>query len=292
MTAKIKTNCSIMNDRSKITRTISHFWDQISEGWREIWGPHIHHGYYENDQQITPLQAQEKLIEKLTDNLLIQAQDAILDVGCGMGGSSLHLAKHHQATVTGITLSPKQVLIATNQAKAENIQNVSFKIEDALFLKTFADNSFDIVWSLESCEQFYNKKLFLQEAYRVLKPGGKLMLATWCSSQEEFVGKEVSQYQKLCYAFDVPYMPTIRHYEELLGQVGYKTEQALDWTSHVAKSWDIGVSLVSACSLLRLLKLSGLRGLRFARQIKMMRDAFHQQRVKYGGDGVNYLMRC
>ncbi|MDR3476882.1 MAG: methyltransferase domain-containing protein [Gammaproteobacteria bacterium] len=282
MTVKIKTHDSIMRDRNKITRTISHFWDQISEGWREIWGPHIHHGYYEYDQPLTPLEAQEKLIEKLTAHLSIHSHSTILDVGCGMGGSSLHLAKRFNAIVTGITLSPKQVAIATQQAKAENIHNVNFKIEDALFLKSFADNSFDIVWSLESCEQFYNKALFLQEAFRVLKPGGKLMLATWCSSAEEYLDKEADQYKKLCFAFDVPYMPTINHYQGLLVQQGFKVEQTLDWSSHVAKSWDIGVSLVSAYSFLRLLRLSGWRGFRFARQIKMMRDAFHQKRVKYG----------
>ena len=47
---KIKTNVPIINNREKITRKIGQFRDKISEAWQIVWGPHIHHGYYENNQ--------------------------------------------------------------------------------------------------------------------------------------------------------------------------------------------------------------------------------------------------
>ena len=175
----IKTDEPILHNRTKLTSKITRFWDQLSETWETIWGVHIHHGYYEHDQNLTPQAAQEKLIENLADILKIELNDKILDIGCGMGGSSLWLAHKYNATVTGITLSPKQVAIATAKAQAKNINNVTFMIEDALSLENFADNSFDIIWSLESCEQFFDKRLFIQQAFRVLKPNGKFMLATW-----------------------------------------------------------------------------------------------------------------
>lgn len=279
---KIKTYEPLMRDRIKITQTIADFWDQTSVGWQTIWGPHFHHGFYENNDPITPLEAQEKLIEKLASMLFIKPQEKILDVGCGIGGSSLYLAKNYQAQMTGITLSQKQIAIATQLAQAENIQNVIFKIEDALFLKTFADNSFDIVWSLESCEQFYDKNSFIQQAFRVLKPGGKLMLATWCSDREEYQNELAKKYRKLCFAFDLPYMPTIEHYDSLLNMHHFEVQKKFDWSKQVEKSWNIGISLANAYSFLQLLKLGGLRGLRFFYQTKMMRDAFHFQRIKYG----------
>ena len=101
----IKTNQPLIHDREKMTRTIARFWNQISDSWHTIWGAHIHHGYYEEDQPINPKAAQEKLIEKLVDLLKIAPQDKILDIGCGMGGSSLYLAKHYHTTVTGITFA-------------------------------------------------------------------------------------------------------------------------------------------------------------------------------------------
>jgi tocopherol O-methyltransferase len=278
----IKTNQPLIHDREKITNKIADFWDQISEAWQAVWGTHIHHGYYENNQTVNPQEAQEKLIEKLAAMVEIAPQNKIIDIGCGMGGSSIYLANHYNALVTGITLSLNQVKIATRKAKENNIKNVSFKIEDALTLESFDDNSFDIIWSLESCEQFFDKKLFIKQAYRLLKPGGKLMLATWCSSHDEYEGNFAKKYQKLCLAFDLPYMPTIECYRNLLTAENFSIKLSLDWSLFVKKSWDVGISLINTYSFMQLLKMGGWRGLRFAKQIKLMRDAFHQNRVRYG----------
>lgn len=278
----IKTNQCLMPEREKITAQIAQFWDQISIGWLKIWGEHIHHGFYENDQYEKPKIAQEKLLKKLVEILAISPEQQVLDVGCGMGGSSLYLAKHCKAIVSGITLSKKQVEIATQAANQSNLNNVTFKIEDALSLASFDDETFDIVWSLESCEQFFDKNAFIKQAYRVLKPGGQLLLATWCSSQEEYEGKRARQYQKLCHAFDLPYMPTMEYYQTLLAASHFNIKLAADWSENVKKSWEVGLSLVHAYSFLQLLRMGGLRGLVFAKQIKLMHDAFCQDRVRYG----------
>lgn len=278
----IRTDQPLIQDRGAITQQIANFWNQISAGWHTIWGVNIHHGFYENDEPINPKEAQEKLIVKLAEEIKIAPGDRVLDVGCGMGGTSMYLAKHYDAIVTGITLSQKQIEIATDLTKTNQITNVEFKIEDALSLASFPDNSFDVVWSLESCEQFFDKKLFLQQAYRVLKPNGKLMLATWCSSHDEYQDVSAQKYKKLCAAFDLPYMPSIEHYRQLVEQEKFKINSYADWTDYVARSWDIGVSLVNAYSFLKLLKMGGWRGWRFAKQIKLMQKGFHENRVRYG----------
>ncbi|ARG98716.1 methyltransferase domain-containing protein [Legionella micdadei] len=278
----IRTDQPIILHRSKITQKIAKYWDQLSEGWRLVWGPHIHHGYYEDSQVITPEKAQEKLIEKLAEMLEITPNNTILDVGCGMGGSSLYLAQNYHAIVTGITLSPKQVAIATQQSQEKNIEHVTFKVEDALALKSIKNSSFDIVWSLESCEQFFDKNLFIQEAYRVLKPGGKLLLATWCSGEEEYIGKSAKKYQKLCLAFDLPYMPTINCYNNLLNNQNFIVKETADWSPFVEQSWSIGLSLLRAYNFLQIIKIGGWRGFRFAKRIKLMQEAFAQNRVRYG----------
>jgi tocopherol O-methyltransferase len=278
---RLKTDRPVMQDRSKITRDIARFWNKTSLAIRTVWGPHIHHGYFETYRE-TPLEAQEKLIEKLVALLEISPQDNILDAGCGMGGSSLYLAKRFFARVTGITLSQKQVDIATEAAKNEQIANVSFKVEDALSLASFADHSFDVVWSLESCEQFYDKRLFIQQAFRVLKPGGRLMLATWCSDAEEYEGLQAGKYIKFCDSLQLPYMPTINHYAKLLQQQGFAVKDVLNWSPHVEKTWEIGLASLRAHSLLKIITMSGWRGLFFRKQAKMMQQGFDQHRVEYG----------
>lgn len=279
---KIKTDCPIIDNREYITQQIANFWDKLSEGWRIVWGEHIHHGYYDETQHLTPNQAQEKLIEKLANLLPISPGDIILDAGCGMGGSSLYLGKHYHAQVTGITLSPNQAAIALNEARQRNIVNVNFKVEDALILSSMKEHAFDIVWSLESCEQMFDKALFIKQAFRVLKPGGKFMLATWCSDQDEYEDRLAKQYKKLCLAFDLPYMPTIAWYRKLLTQQGFIVSTVCDWSPFVKKSWEVGISLANTFSFLQILRMAGWRGWRFTQQAKLMRDAFKQGRVCYG----------
>jgi len=278
---KINTNSPVGPDRLKTTRRIMDFWNKTSNGWQTVWGPHIHHGYFENHRE-TPVQAQEKLIERLVALLEISPQDEILDAGCGLGGSSLYLAKKYCAHVTGITLSQKQVDMATGLAKKARIKNVNFKVEDALSLASFLDNTFDIVWSLESCEQFYDKQLFIQQAFRVLKPGGKLILATWCSGAEEYKGLQAKKYKKLCIALQLPYMPTINHYAKLLQQQGFIIKQTLDWSGNVKETWKAGLANLRTYSFLEIFKMSGWRGLIFGKHAQMMQEAFIQNRVKYG----------
>lgn len=277
----IKTDSPLAHNRASITKKIASFWDRTSEGWKMVWGPHIHHGFYENNESITPLQAQEKLIHKLENLITILPHYRILDVGCGMGGSSLYLAKKYQAHVAGITLSNQQVLMAQEQAKVDAVRNVSFKVEDALSLSSFENESFDLIWSLESCEQFYDKRLFLMQAHRVLKPGGKILLATWCSESEIYYASLANKYKKLCIAFDLPYMPTIDHYSQLLKETNYTINETYDWTEFVKKSWEIGICNLKNFSLVQILKKVGWRGLCFSQQLKLMQNAFLEGRVKY-----------
>jgi tocopherol O-methyltransferase len=288
MPISIRTDQPIVHDRMHITKIIADFWDHTSFAWRTIWGPHIHHGFYEDDRLLMPLQAQENLLEKILENLTIKPQMKVLDVGCGMGGTSLYLAKKYGASVTGITLSKEQIAIATQQALHEKVSNITFQLDDALSLSQFNNESFDVVWSLESCEQFFDKDLFFRQAFRVLKPGGKFMLATWCSDRDEYQGKLAIQYKKRCLAFDLPYMPTIESYRHSLEKANFKVNHIFDWSLHVKKSWDIGISLAQGYSFIKLIKMTGWRGLNMFKKLRLMRDAFKHGHVRYG---VFYLTK-
>jgi MPBQ/MSBQ methyltransferase len=54
---------------------------------------------------------------------------------------------------------------------------------DALAME-FPDNSFDLVWACESGEHMPDKKQYVEEMTRVLKPGGRIVIATWCQRDD------------------------------------------------------------------------------------------------------------
>lgn len=285
---EIATHIPVLKDPAKIIRKIGHFWNDISDAWLLVWGEHIHHGYYDEASSIntTPeinkdISPQEKLIQKIIDVVSISPNLNILDVGCGMAGSAIYLAENLDSHVIGVTLSSKQQKIANTKIKNKGIQTVEIRIDDAHNLKSIADGSCDIVWSLESCEQFYDKEMFIKSAYRVLKPGGKLMIATWCAEHDVLEGNPAKEYLKLCQQFDLPYMPSIQHYTKMLSK-HFEVKESLDWSAYVKQSWEIGILKLKNYSTIQLLKIAGIRGFRFVCYLKLMSNAFLSGRIRYG----------
>ena len=118
-----------------------------------------------------------KMNEILAQKAAINADMHVLDAGCGIGGSSIWLSKNLGCKVTGITISPDQVEKAKKLAVENGVsEKVTFEMQD--YCSThFPDASFEIVWALESVCYAEDKALFVKEAYRLLKPAGKLVLA-------------------------------------------------------------------------------------------------------------------
>ena len=106
---------------NSLYQDIRKFYDASSGLWESIWGEHMHHGYYgkNGNYKLDRRQAQIELIEELllwADCSINNPPQNIIDVGCGIGGSTLHLAEKFGSRATGITLSPVQVSRAKERA--------------------------------------------------------------------------------------------------------------------------------------------------------------------------------
>jgi MPBQ/MSBQ methyltransferase len=162
------------------------------------WGEHIHLGYYTDDEMKLGykkkdfIQAKYDFIDEMMSyggiSPTIDAGAKVLDVGCGFGGTSRYLADKlgPSADVTGITLSPNQVKRGTELANERGLSNTKFMVMNALEMD-FPDNTFDIVWACESGEHMPDKEAYINEMMRVLKPGGKFVMATWCQRDDRTV---------------------------------------------------------------------------------------------------------
>jgi MPBQ/MSBQ methyltransferase len=162
------------------------------------WGEHIHLGYYNKEEMEAGYKKKDFIQAKydFVDEMMklggidqdVGKQVKVLDVGCGVGGTSRYLAKNlgPKAEVTGITLSPNQVARAQELAVEQDVPNAKFTVMNALEMD-FPDNSFDIVWACESGEHMPDKKKYIEEMMRVLKPGGKFVMATWCQRDDRTV---------------------------------------------------------------------------------------------------------
>lgn len=127
-------------------------------------------GYWQN-QPSNAAEASQQLVELVCSGLAA-AQGDLLEVGCGQGASTAHLAQQgHFNSITAINIDPAQI----NQANQRDC-DATFELMDAAQLN-YSENRFDSLISVEAAFHFNTRQAFLAEAARVLKPGASLALS-------------------------------------------------------------------------------------------------------------------
>lgn len=135
----------------------------------------VHFGYYD-DHATTHLAALDNLNRVMADRAAIQPGERVLDAGCGLGHACFWLARHCGAQVTGVSLVPAQ--ITSCRKAAGKMDNPTFEVADYCRLP-FGHESFDVVWACESICHTPMKHDFYREAFRMLRPGGRLIAAEY-----------------------------------------------------------------------------------------------------------------
>lgn len=109
----------------------------------------------------------------------ISAADTVLDAGCGVGGAALDLNRDIGCHVVGVTISSRQVDLARERAAAAGITRLEFLQADCARHLPLPDASVDVVMTIEAACHFDDKKRFLEECRRVLRPDGQIVGSDW-----------------------------------------------------------------------------------------------------------------
>jgi tocopherol O-methyltransferase len=274
---------------STLNSQIQQFYDASSGLWEQVWGEHMHHGYYgpTGKEKKDRRQAQIDLIEELLNWAGVEQAKEILDVGCGIGGSSIYLAQKFNARAVGITLSPVQASRATERAlEAGLATDVQFQVADALDMP-FADDTFDFVWSMESGEHMPDKEKFLQECYRVLKPGGTFLMATWCHrpitpATGDLTADERQHLADIYRVYCLPYVISLPEYEAIAHNLPFQNICTADWSDAVAPFWDIVIDSAFEPKAIFGLLQSGWSTIQAALSLGLMSRGYRRGLIRFG----------
>ena len=119
----------------------------------------------------------------------------VLDIGCGLGGVDLHLARQHGAArVIGIDIDPALIERCAQLAeKHQATEQLEFRCVEPGPL-AFDAASFDIVTSKDSIIHISNKYELARDIFRVLEPGGWFVASDWLAGYQEQPSAEMQAY--------------------------------------------------------------------------------------------------
>lgn len=165
----------------------------------------------------------------------IKSNETVLDAGCGVGGAAFYVHENSGASVMGISLSEKQLKFAKTAAAKKGIENaVQFELMD--FCNTsFEDASFDVIWACESICHAPDKGDFLKECFRLLKPGGRLVMFDFFLSRDDQIDNS-EWIRKWRETWAVPSYMSKDGFGRIIEKNGFCDWQATDYTTKVRKS--------------------------------------------------------
>lgn len=261
----------------------SHY-DLATPFYRLLWGPHVHHGLWDasTERPLSARAAQERLIDTVADLARVTRQDRVLDIGCGMGGSSIHLASRRGCFVAGITLSGVQQRWATWAAWTRGVRSKTRFLRGDVEAASFADAEFDVLWSIECTEHFVDKAAFFRRASNWLKPGGRLVICAWLAAEDADRPDKRCQVEQVCEAFLCPSLGSFSDYARWMTESGLVVDATHDWTDAVAHTWEVCIARVNRLFLQRLAGWIDPAQAEFLRHFPTLLSAYRGGAMQYG----------
>lgn len=265
----------------------SHY-DLATPFYRLLWGPHVHHGLWSEEDaaravpHVPPREAQEHLTDTLATRARIAPGERILDVGCGMGGSSIRLARHLGCHVRGITLSGVQLRYARIAARLHGVgRRTEFSRTDAE-TAGFAAGSFDVVWSVECTEHLFDKPSFFRRATPWLAPGGRVAICAWLAAEDADRPEKRGQVEAVCDAFLCPSLGSFSDYRGWMEDAGLRVVHEEDWTRRVERTWELCDRRVRRLGLHHVAGFVDPRQAAFLRHFTTLLEAYRSDAMQYG----------
>jgi tocopherol O-methyltransferase len=214
--------------------SVADHYDELDAFYREIWGEHLHHGFWSGGNESSEL-AVTQLVRLVAERGQVTRGTRVCDVGCGYGATARLLARQNEAVVTAFTVSPVQYAYAR---EVDSTGNPQYLLADWLAAE-LPSEIFDATIAIESAEHMPDKVEFFHRVLRVLKPGGRLVVCSWLAGEKTPPWQEKWLLQPICTEGRLPHLLTSAELVAMAEKSGLAAHSQENISAQVAPTWSI-----------------------------------------------------
>ena len=226
---------AILSTPTMTPEGVANKYDELDPFYRDIWGEHVHHGVWRTGKE-SDKEAAESLVAMAAEAGQMTADTRVCDVGCGYGATARILAERSGAQVTGVTLSPVQHRFAE---KHNAIPGKTSFVLGNWYENTFPDQSFDVVLSVESMEHMPDLPAYFAEAWRLLKPGGRVVVCAWMSCENPTPGQKRLLIDACCREGQLAGIRPLSEFQKAVEGAGFTQFHNEDLSQQVKRTWPL-----------------------------------------------------
>jgi sarcosine/dimethylglycine N-methyltransferase len=223
-------------DLKKIASVAETYYDSgdADNFYYHIWGGEdIHIGLYTDKAGEQIKDASRRTVDTMAEQVDLDADSRVLDLGAGYGGAARRLAATRGCRVHCLNISEiqneKNRQLNDEQGLADKITVVHGSFEDV----PEPDARFDVVWSQDAILLAGDRELVLEEAFRVLKPGGHLIFTDPMEIDDVVEGALQPVYDRI----HLENLGSIGFYTEAADRVGFETVSITELTEHLPRHY-------------------------------------------------------
>ena len=213
-------------------KLVSRFYDVVTKFYEYGWGQSFHFAPRRSGEGLHAAQRRQEA--GVAEVLNLGPGTRVADIGCGVGGPAINIARATGARITGLNFNAYQVARCRKAARAAGLGDTcDFLLANYLDVP-LPDGCFDAAYSFEAICHTPDRDVCFKELWRLLRTGGQIALTEWCLTDLFDEGDPVHRdiRDRVECANATPELPTTSRFVAAVEAAGFAVlssrDQALD----------------------------------------------------------------